>query len=657
MKYTLILLIILSTQVFTQEKFFIYFKDKGTENTNSLNKTSAAYIQAVEDLSSKAVERRIKNMGEDFITYDDLPINKNYIAELENRGIQIIRKLSWFNSVSAVLTSDQIKSLQSLPFIKSIEPVKKLYFQNDPLLTNDQQLFKGMDNNYDYGVSLKQMSLSDVPLVHSKNINGQNVLIGILDSGFDWQLHNSLKDRNVIAEYDFIFDDSVTANQPEDSPSQDSHGTYVFSIIAGFADSILIGPAFNSSFILAKTEDIRSETHIEEDNYAAALIWMESYGVDITTSSLGYNIFDTGYSYTYSDMDGRTTIVTKAAELSYQRGVSTFTAAGNEGNNSWGYIIAPADGFGTIAVGAVDEFGNVASFSSHGPTYDGRIKPEVSAQGVSTFGAVAGTSDGYRFANGTSAATPIASGVAALLLSAHPHLKNTQIRSIILESASNSSNPNNQIGYGIISAKDAIEFPNLEKVGEDYILHKTFLEENIIASSVNIVFQSGDDLLIAYPMTKSGDYDFTYAFSARNNGELVEFSIVYSDSQNNSYVLPQTGKYKFTYGSDIISLNLDIENPTSNYEVSDFYPNPFNPAAHRTTRINYYSSGKELFKLMLIDGTGQKVKEVSTNTFAGENYFEWDGFADRGYLCASGVYYALIQIGDKEYGKKLVLLK
>ena len=102
MKYTLILLIILSTQVFTQEKFFIYFTDKGTENTNSLNKTSAAYIQAVEDLSPKAVERRIKNMGEDFITYDDLPINKNYIAELENRGIQIIRKLNWFNSVSAV---------------------------------------------------------------------------------------------------------------------------------------------------------------------------------------------------------------------------------------------------------------------------------------------------------------------------------------------------------------------------------------------------------------------------------------------------------------------------------------------------------------------------------------------------------------------------
>ncbi len=657
MKYTLILLIILSTQVFTQEKFFIYFKDKGTENSKSLNKTSAAYIQAVQDLSPKAVERRIKNMGEDFINYEDLPINKNYINELEALGIQIIRKLSWFNSVSAYLTSDQMELLIKLPFVKAIESVKKLYFQNDPLLNSEQQLFKEMDHNYNYGLSLKQMSLSDVPLVHSKNINGQNVLIGILDSGFDWQLHNSLKDRNVIVEYDFIFDDSVTANQTEDSPTQDSHGTYVFSILAGFVDSVLIGPAFNSSFILAKTEDIRSETHIEEDNYAAALIWMESLGVDITTSSLGYNIFDSGYSYAYSDMDGRTTIVTKAAELSYQRGVSTFTAAGNEGNNSWGYIIAPADGFGTIAVGAVDEFGNVASFSSRGPTFDGRIKPDVSAQGVGTFGAIAGTDNGYRFANGTSAATPIASGVAALLLSAHPHLKNTQIRSIILESSSNSVNPNNQIGYGIISAKDAIEFPNLEKQGAEYLLHKTFLDENIIASSVNIVFQIADDLFQPFQMIKSGEYNYTYTFPTRNNGDLVEFTIVYSDSQNNSYTLPQSGKYKFNYGSDIISLNLDIETPNSDYEVSDFYPNPFIPSQHRTTRIDYYSSEKELFKLLLIDGSGQKVKEISTNTFIGENYFEWDGIADRGYLCASGVYYALIQLGDKEYGKKLVLLK
>jgi len=649
----------LSSLVFPQEKYFIYFTDKGIENSNSLNKNSEAYIQAVEELSPKAIERRIKNLGNDFITYHDLQIYKNYIYELENLGVQIIRKLSWFNSVSANLTADQIEIVKTLPFVKSVELVKKLYFQNDPIINPDLLLESNADTSYGYGVSLKQMNLSDVPIVHSKNINGENVLIGILDSGFDWKLHNSLKDRSVIAEYDFIFDDSVTANQTGDAPTQDSHGTYVFSILAGFVDSVLIGPAFNSSFILAKTEDIRSETHIEEDNYAAALIWMESFGVDITTSSLGYNIFDSGSSYTYSDMDGRTTIVTKAAEYAFQRGVSTFTSAGNEGNNSWKYIIAPADGYNIISVGAVDEFSNLAGFSSRGPTYDGRIKPEVVAFGVNTYGAVAGTNNGYRFASGTSAAAPIASGVAALLLSAHPHLKNTQMRSIILESASNSSNPNNQIGYGIISAKNAIEFPNLENINGQYILHKTIFDENINANSVHIVFQIADDLLEAIPMTKSGDYDFTYTFPIKSNGELVEFTIMFSDSQNNNYTLPQSGKYKFNYGTDIIALNLDAPSLPNYGDVSDFFPNPFVPANHKYVSFHYYTKGNEILNVAIIDGSGQKVKEFkfTTSEFAGYYPFEWDGIADRGYLCASGVYYALIQLGGKEYGKKLVLLK
>ena len=499
MKYLIILIITLSSLVFSQEKYFIYFIDKGNEQSNLLKKTSNAYREAVQNLSQKAVERRIKNMGEDFITYDDLPIYKNYLDELEKLNIQIVRKLTWFNSVSALLTSEQLDILRELAFVKSIEPVKKLYFKNDLKVEIDNPIYKVSDTSYSYGSSFTQMNLSDIPLVHSKNINGKNVIIGMLDSGFDWKFHNSLKGRNVIAEYDFVFDDSVTSNQTEDSPSQDRHGTFSFSILAGFSNGSLIGPAFNASFILAKTENITSETHIEEDNYAAALIWMESKGVDITTGSIGYNIFDIGYSYTYSDMNGKTAIVTKACELAFERGVSTFTSAGNEGNNSWGYIIAPADGFNTIAVGASNESGNAASFSSHGPTYDGRIKPEVVAYGVYNYGALAGTIDGYYFSSGTSFAVPIASGVAALLLSAHSHLKNTQIRNIILESSSNSSTPNNQIGYGVISAKNAIEFPNLENVNGSYVLHKTILDDNVDPQSVKVVFVSADDLLEEYP--------------------------------------------------------------------------------------------------------------------------------------------------------------
>lgn len=659
MNKLILIIILLSSLIIPQEKYFIYFKDKGPENSSKqLNKNSLAYQEAVNNLTSKALERRIKNMGDDYITIDDLPVYSDYTVELEKLGIRILRKLDWFNSVSAYLNYEQIELVNQLPFVKSIEPVKKLSYINNFVYEEDNSLQKVSDTTFNYGSSYKQMIVSEVPFIHSKNISGENVLIGVLDSGFDWKFHEALKNRNVIAEYDFIFDDSVTANQQGDSQSQDRHGTYVFSILAGYADSTLIGPAFNSSFILAKTEDIRSETNIEEDNYAAALIWMESLGVDITTSSLGYNIFDAGsFSYNYSDMNGSTTIVTRAAELAFQRGVSTFTSAGNEGNNQWRYIIAPADGVHIISVGAVDEFGNAAGFSSRGPTYDGRIKPEVVAYGVSNYGALAGTNNGYIFSSGTSASAPVASGIAALLLSAFPHLKNDQIRNIILESSSNSENPNNTIGYGIISAKNAVEFPNLQRVDNDFTLHKMIFEENVIESSVKIIFKISDDLFEPFQMNKNGEYGYTYSFPWKNNGDLVQFYITYSDSLNNTYLKPENGFYKFIYGTESISLNLETQQLPVYGDVSEFFPNPFIPADHKTARINFQSSGNEMFKLFIIDGTGQKVIERNIISIAGTNLFEWDGYSDRGYLCASGVYYALIQLGGKEFGRKIVLLK
>ncbi len=659
MKYTLIFLIILSTQVFAQEKYFIYFTDKGTENINLLNKSSAAYNRAIQELSPKSIERRIKNMGDDFITYEDIPIYKNYINDVESFGVKIIRKLKWFNSVSACLTPDQIENLKLLPFIKSIEPVKKYYFEKDEFANTEYQLKKVLDTTYNYGVSLKQMELSDVPIVHSKNINGKNVLIGVLDSGFDWNRHNSLKDRNVIAEYDFIFDDSVTANQPEDIAGQDSHGTYVFSVLAGFVDSILIGPAFNASFVLAKTEDIRSETHVEEDNYAAALIWMDSLGVDITTSSLGYNQFDSGYSYTYNDMNGITTIVTKALELAFQRGISTFTSAGNEGNNSWKYIIAPGDGFNVITVGAVNEFGNVASFSSRGPTSDGRIKPEVAAQGVDIYGAVSGTNNGYRYASGTSAAAPIASGVGGLLLSAFPYLKNTQVRSIFLETSSNSAAPDNEIGYGIISAKNAIEFPNLEYKNGKYILHKTIFENGIDTQSVKMNLDIGSDYIELFPMIKISSCDYILEIPQHNAGNIFKIAFSYVDSLGSLNRIPKNGNYKFSYGSDIISYNLDVITPAGDYEVSNFYPNPFIPFNNDKINLNYLTSGNEKLKVVIVDATGQNVYELNsvTNSNPGFYIFNWNGYSSKGYLCASGVYFASIQIGNKQFGRKFILLK
>ena len=656
-RYFLIFTFVLSSFLFAQEKYFIYFSDKGVDNKTSLSKSSDLYKQAVSKLSPRAIERRQKVMGEDFIKYEDLPIYQNYEDELNRLGIKIIRELSWFNSVSAYLTQEQITKLKMLPFVKSVEPVKKLYFRNDAMSNNELMKSKATDPAFGYGNSFTQLNLSDVPIVQSKGITGDGVLIGILDSGFDWKEHESLKDRKVIAEYDFVFDDSVTANQSGDAPGQDSHGTKVFSIIGGFKDSVMVGPAFNSSYILAKTEDERSETHIEEDNYAAALIWMESYGVDITTSSLGYNEFDSPEtSYTYPDMNGNTTIVTKAANLAFDRGVSTFTSAGNEGNNFWHYIIAPADGFNMIAVGAVDLLNNKASFSSFGPTSDGRIKPDVMAMGVNCYGAVAGTVDRYNYGNGTSFAAPIASGIGALLLSAFPYLKNTQIRNIILETSANSANPNNEIGYGLISAKNAIEFPNLEQKNNSFTLHKILLEDKIVPSSVKITYGYDDLIIPDEQMVHISGIEYTYTFPQIINYKEVKFYITYSDSLNNIYRMPESGEYKFLYDTDIISRNLEIEPPVISDMLSDFYPNPYLPEKNSSVKL-MFPTGTKHYKIILIDASGQKVLEKNFLSAEGPNPFEWNGISDLGQMCASGVYYALIQLNGKEYGKKLILLK
>lgn len=657
-KNILLCLFLLASIVLPQEKYFIYFKDKGAEKNFILSKSSPEYQSALNSLTERAIERRKKNLGEEIIRYEDLPINQNYINELEKHGINIIRSLNWFNCVSAIVPSEKMQLIKSLPFVLLVEPVRKFIYKRE---FESQSAFRENSQNYstnNYGLSFTQLNLSDIPLVHSKGIDGRNVLIGLLDSGFDWQRHQSLNTRNIIAEYDFVFDDSITANQQQDVPGQDFHGTLVFSIIGGYKDSTLIGAAYNSSFLLAKTEYIGSETHVEEDNYAAALIWMENLGVDITSSSLGYSEFDTGEgSYTYQDMNGKTTIVTKAVELAFERGVVTFTSAGNEGNSKWKYITAPADGFNVIAVGSVDAQNQLASFSSVGPTSDGRIKPEVVAMGVSVYGALAGTTNDYRSANGTSTSSPIAAGVGALLLSKFPHLQNSQVRNIILESSSNSQSPNNQIGYGLISAKNALEFPNLRQLNGNFILNKIFFDQNKINSSVKLHLAEYGSSFITYDFNTFKDDSYEFILPSFSNGRRLEFYFTYQDSTGSTIRVPSNKNYQMIYGSLNISLNLNLLLNNLDYTVSDIYPNPFLPLKHKTVRINYRSSGNELFSLSIIDAAGRSIKQIKQTSFPGENIVEWNGYSDDGTVCASGVYYFLITLNGKEFGKKLILLK
>ncbi len=649
-KIVLLIIIVPFVILLPQEKYFIYFKDKG--EYASLQKSSPGYQKAIEKISPRAIERRKKVMNSDsLITFEDLPVSKEYVSQLSAIGIKIVNELDWFNAVSAYLDNNLKGRAENLPFVRKVVPVRVLTFRDRQPEINEL-MKSGNAEEQDYGNSYRQLALSDIPAVHSKGINGEGIIIGVLDTGFDWKLHESLMNAHVVDEYDFVFHDSVTANQAQDVPEQADHGTYVFSIIGGYKDSALIGASYGSSFILAKTEDVRSETHIEEDNYAAALEWMENLGVDVTSSSLGYNTFTSGTSYTYADMNGKTTIVTRAAELAFLRGVVTITAAGNEGNKKWRYIIAPADGFNTMAIGAVNFDNIVASFSSIGPTYDGRIKPDVVAMGVNVYGASTNGPDVYTYGSGTSSATPIAGGVAGLLLSAFPHLSNVQVRDIFHETSDNSEDPDNERGYGLLSAAKAISFPNLQNLNGIYKMHKAFID-SISVSNVSLHYSTGNSNYNELSMSSESTYAFTVQLPNFSLNQEIDFYFTFNDESGNVHREPLNRNYKMRYGDMKISLNIELE-PPADYVLSHNYPNPFNSF----TTINFISQGDYPAELVIYDALGRKVKTLFKGTAdRGNNPKTWDGKTDQGYQAASGIYFYTLNLNGSLYSKKMVYLK
>jgi subtilisin family serine protease len=302
----------------------------------------------------------------------------------------------------------------------------------------------------DYGPALGQLDQIQVTDLHDDGLDGSGVVIAMLDSGFDTS-HQAYHHLNIIAEHDFINNDGVTANEPGDPANQDSHGTATLSCVGGAYSGQLYGGSYNASFILAKTERIDVEIQIEEDYWAAAIEWADSLGADLVSSSLGYLNW-----YTYEDMDGNTAVTTKAADMAAARGIVVVNSMGNEGNTSWRYMIAPADGDSVVSVGAVSSSGVRVSFSSVGPTYDGRIKPDVMAQGRYVY--VASTSDtaAYSSSSGTSFSCPLTAGAVGLLLQGHPQWTPADVIAALHSTATQSSAPDTLMGWGIVQAADAM---------------------------------------------------------------------------------------------------------------------------------------------------------------------------------------------------------
>jgi len=393
----------------------------------------------------------------------DVQVDPRHLAELRRAGIRPLSESRWLNAVSAELTREQVALLRSAPYVRAVRPVARARLVPPHVLDAPPGRFGWVsESGLDYGLSSNQNLLINVPAVHELGLHGEGVVIGMLDTGFRFRQHEAFAEIRVIAERDFIHGDDSTENEPDkgDVPSQDSHGTETLAVAGGYRPGKLVGPAFRATFVLAKTEWVPDETHVEEDNWVAGLEWLESMGADVVSSSLGYfSGFSDGNDYSFGDLDGRTAITSRAAEMAAARGVVIVNSAGNSGAPlvpGVGTLGTPADSAFVVAVGALFPSGTLASFSSRGPTADGRIKPDVMAQGAAVATVGPSSRDVYLYLNGTSFSCPQVAAVAALVLQAHPRLSPDAVLEALRATADRAASPDNDFGWGTVDALSAV---------------------------------------------------------------------------------------------------------------------------------------------------------------------------------------------------------
>jgi len=494
-------------------KVWVYFTDKGVTSVEGYNQKAQ---EVANSMTSRALARRARNEVE-AIRFNDLPVYDDYVQQLENMGLKLRRVSKWLNAASFETSRDMLEQVKELPFVMKIEPVLT-YKREKPVETGpppkkSEETGQSLDSRtLSYGASFPQLSQINAVEAHDSGYSGEGVWVAMFDTGFR-KSHNAfaniISDNRLIAEYDFVFNDNETANEAEDWETAWDHGTYTWSTLGGGWDDHIYGPAYGASFVLCKTEDVRSETEVEEDNWAAAVEWVDSIGVDVISSSLGYTDW-----HVPSDYDGNTAVVTIAADYAASVGIVVCNSAGNEGPGS-ATINTPTDADSIISVGAVYSSGSIVYFSSRGPTYDDRLKPEVCARGYSTTCAGSGSDNLITTASGTSLSCPLVGGAAALVIEAHPEWTAMMVREAMMETADNAGSPNNDYGWGVIDVMAAINYDGFgvtfQKGDADHDLHVNISDAVYI---INYVFNLGPPPIpeiLAGDANDDGDVDIVDA--------------------------------------------------------------------------------------------------------------------------------------------------
>lgn len=447
-------LVLISISSFSQYKvksnyYLIYFKDK-IGNNYSIEKPQ-------EFLSQKSIDRRNKfNIS---VNQQDLPVSMNYIDKLQDMGFVIKNVSKWFNC-AVVYTTDSLllEKVVDLDFVRSKPIYKKEKYKTKnikPVKIDEPENVESA-NVYNYGLASDQVKMLNLEKVHNLGFDGKGVTIAVLDAGFfkvdKLPSFDSLwKNNQILGWYDFVDEDTTVFNVG-------THGMMVLSTMgANMKD--FVGTAPKANYYLFRTEDGDSEYLIEEFNYVCACEKADSLGVDLITSSLGYNDFDdTTMSYINEDLDGNTAFSTIGVDIAASKGIFVVTSAGNEGNSPWKYISAPADADSVLSVGAVNYKGAYTPFSSIGPTADGRIKPNV--MGMGRMSVVQATNGNITYASGTSFSGPIIAGAVACLIQSNPEISNIELLYLLESCSSQTNNPDEKMGYGIPNFYKAYLFLN-----------------------------------------------------------------------------------------------------------------------------------------------------------------------------------------------------
>lgn len=367
----------------------------------------------------------------------EIPVYESYVSDIEALGGIIRQRSRWFNAVSISTENSAVLDLiRQLDCVEKILPVARAP-RLEPMPKN-QILAK--TTTLDYGETITQNEILNLPALHSGGWTGQDIRIGVFDTGFILN-HPVFSQMDVIAGYDFV------DNEANLDGVNSGHGTACVGLIGGYMPGEFIGAAYNASFLLARTEDDSCEVRAEEDNWVAALEWADALGVDVISSSLAYKDFDNANdNYPTSALDGNTTVITQATNLAAERGILVVNAMGNEGSGT-SSLWAPADGAHVLSVGGVDGFRHIVGSSGRGPTADGRIKPDVVALGIDVY--LPYQSGGYYRGIGTSYATPMIAGSAALVLQANPELSPDSVIALFHQAGDRWTAPDNSYGWGV----------------------------------------------------------------------------------------------------------------------------------------------------------------------------------------------------------------